>query len=112
MDAYFESIRRVARAQARLAITIDQRPKPVRLTSDDRHHEWESKCASTNERARRTADTEPNRQQILPRAGINSLSGECRAMFARPVNVRVLANLQKQIELFGKERIVVLKFQP
>ena len=33
-------------------------------------------------------------------------------MFARPVNVRVLANLQKQIELLGKERIVVLEFQP
>src|SRR3954468_15298387 len=112
MDAHFESIRRGTRAQTRLAITIDQRPKPVVLTSDDRDHEWDSKCARTNERARRTADTEPNRQQILRRAGINSLSGECRAMFARPMNVRVLANLQKQIELLGKERIVVLKLQP
>ena len=44
--------------------------------------------------------------------GINSLSGEWRAVFARPVNVRVLADVQKQIEFLGKERIVVLELQP
>jgi hypothetical protein len=32
-------------------------------------------------------------------------------MFARPVNVRVLANVQKQIEILGKKRIVVLEFE-
>jgi len=45
-------------------------------------------------------------------ARINSLPGEWRAVFARPVNVRVLADVQKQIELLGKERIVVLELEP
>jgi len=32
-------------------------------------------------------------------------------VFARPLNVRVLADLQKQIELLGEKRIVILEFQ-
>jgi len=32
-------------------------------------------------------------------------------MFARPMHICVLTNVQKQIELLGKERIVVLEFQ-
>jgi hypothetical protein len=33
-------------------------------------------------------------------------------VFARPANVRVLADLQKQIEFLGKDRIVVLELEP
>ena len=32
-------------------------------------------------------------------------------MFTRPMDVDVLANLEKQVQLFGKKRIVVLHFQ-
>ena len=32
-------------------------------------------------------------------------------MFARPLNVRVLADLQKQIKLLSEKRIVILEFQ-
>src|SRR5207237_9466037 len=56
--------------------------------------------------------TEPNLQRVLQRPRVNSLPGECRAVFAGPVNVRVLTDVQKQIELLGKERIVVLELQP
>ena len=60
----------------------------------------------------RASDTEPNRQRVLQRARVNSLPGECGAVFARPVNVRVLADVQKQIEFLGEKRIVVLELQP
>ena len=65
-----------------------------------------------SKRTGRASDTKPNRQRILQRARVNSLPGECRAVLARPMNMRVLADLKKQIELLGKERIVVLEFQP
>jgi hypothetical protein len=36
-------------------------------------------------------------------AGAGKLAGECSAVLARPVNMRVLADAQKQIELLGRE---------
>jgi hypothetical protein len=38
MDAHLELIRRVSGAETRFAIAVDQRPKTVRLASDDRDH--------------------------------------------------------------------------
>src|SRR5437868_13669848 len=99
MDAYFELIRRMPNAQAGLAVTIDQLPKPVRLASNDRDHQGQPECTGTNEGIRRASDTKPNRHRILKGARVDSLPGEWRAMLARPVNMRVLANFQKQIEL-------------
>src|SRR6266446_10833252 len=112
MNANLELVWRVSRAQSRFAVAVDQRPKTVRLAADDRDHQWEPEHAGANKRAGCASGTEPNRQRVLQRARINSLSGEWRAVFARPVNVRVLADLQKQIEFLGKERIVVLEFEP
>jgi hypothetical protein len=43
--------------------------------------------------------------------GADKLLARCGAVFARPANVRVLADVQKQIEFLGKERIVVLEFE-
>src|SRR6266850_7999215 len=111
MDAHLELIRRMPSAQPGLAVTIDQWPKPVRLSSDDRDHQRQPECAGASEGTRRAADTEPNRQRVLERARVDSLPGECRAVLARPVNMHVLANVQKQIELLGEERIVVLELQ-
>jgi hypothetical protein len=102
MDAHLELIRRMLSAQTGLAVTIDQRPKPV-LASDDRDHQRQPECAGASEGTRRAADTEPNRQRVLERARVNSLPGECRAVLARPVNMNVRANLQKQVELLGEE---------
>ena len=103
MDAHLELIRRMLSAQTGLAVTIDQRPKPVRLASDDRDHQRQPECAGASEGTRRAADTEPNRQRVRERARVNSLPGECRAVLARPVNMNVRANLQKQVELLGEE---------
>jgi len=102
---------RVSRAQTRFAVAVDQWPKTVRLAADDRDQLTQSENASANKGAGRASDTEPNRERILQRPRVNSLSGECRAVFARPLNVRVLADLQKQIELLGEKRIVILEFQ-
>src|SRR5690242_8232803 len=112
MNANLQLIRRVSRAQSRFTVAIDQWPKTVRFPADDGDHEWEPEHAGTNKRARRASDTEPNRQRVLQRSRINSLPGEWGAMFARPVKVCVLADLQKQIKLFGEKRIVILKLKP
>src|SRR6266705_1038055 len=112
MNANLELIWRVSRAQSCFAVAIDQWPEAVRFPADDRNHQWEPEHAGANKRAGRASDTEPNRQRVLQRARINSLPGKWRAVFARPVNVGVLANIQKQIKLLGKERIVVLELEP
>src|SRR5206468_1112902 len=112
MNANLELIWRASRAQLRVTVAVDQWPETMRLAADDGDHYWEPEHAGANKRARRASDTEPNRQRVLQWARINSLSGEWRAVFARPVNVRVLPDVQKQIEFLGKERIVVLEFEP
>ena len=112
MDANLELIRRVSRAQTRFAITVDQWSKTVRLAADDRDHQGQPERAGANQGAGRAADTKPNRQRVLQRARVNSLPGKRRAVLARPVNVCVLADVKKQIEFLGKERIVFLEFKP
>src|SRR5438874_1088387 len=112
MNAHLELIWRMPGAQPRLAVAIDQWPKTVRFPADDGDHQWEPEHAGANKRAGCASDTEPNRQRVLQRARINSLSGKWRAVFARPVNVRVLTDVQKQIEFLGKQRIVILEFEP
>src|SRR6266481_2187417 len=111
MNADLELLWSMAGAQTSPAVAIDQRPEAVRLAADDRDHQRQPEGAGTNERAGRAADTKPNRQRVLERARVNSLPIECRAVLARPVDMRVLADVQKQIELLGEKRIVVLEFQ-
>src|SRR2546421_12937775 len=111
MDADLEFIWRVSRPQSCLAVAVYQWTKTVRLSADNGDHQWKPQHAGANKGTRRASDTKPNRQRVLQRARVNSLPAECRAMLARPANVCVLADLQKQIKLLGKERIVVLEFQ-
>jgi hypothetical protein len=111
MDADLEPVWRMAGAHPRFAVTVDQRPEPVRLSTDDRDHQRQAERAGASEGARRASDAEPDRQRVLQRARVNSLAGEGSAVLARPVNMRVLADVQKQIELLGKERIVVFELQ-
>src|ERR1700688_3353493 len=101
----------MAGAQTSLTVTIDQRPKTVRLAADNRDHPQQPASGSANKRGRRASDTEPNRQRVLQWARVNSLAGEWSAVLARPVDVRVLTNVQKQIEFLGEERIVVFELQ-
>src|SRR5439155_16190343 len=99
-------------AQSRFTVAVEQWPETVGFPADDRDHQWEPEHAGANKRARRASDAEPNRQRVLQRARINSLSSEWRAVFARPANARVVADVQEQIEFLGKERIVVLELEP
>src|SRR5882757_7109035 len=99
MDANLELVGRMAGAQTRLAVTLDQRPEPVRFASDDRDHQRQTELPGANEGGGCAADTERYRKRILQRARVNSLAGEWGAMLARPVHMRFLADLQKQIEL-------------
>src|ERR1700730_17484750 len=101
----------MAGGQTRLAVAVDEWPKAVRFAADDRDHQRQPEHAGASKRGRRASDTEPNRQRILQRARGNSLAGEWSAVLARPVNMRVLADVQKKIELLGEERIVVLELQ-
>src|ERR1700736_5848842 len=112
MNANLELLWRMSGAQTSLAVAIDQRPKPERLAANDRNHQRQPEHAGANEGARSASDPEPNRQRVLQRPWVNSLPGERSAVPARPVNMCVLANLQKQIELLGKERIVILEIEP
>src|ERR1700704_2389365 len=103
MDSHLELIRRMAGAAPCLAVTINQWPKAAVLAADDGDHQRQPEDAGASEGARRASGTEPDRQRVLERAWVNSLPGQGSAVFARPVNMRVLANVQKQIELLGKK---------
>src|SRR5436190_3327181 len=111
MDAHLERIRRMAGAQTGLAVTIDQRPEPVRLAADDCDHQRQPERAGANKGAWSAADTQPNRQRVLQWARVHSLPSEGRAVPARPVDMRIVADVQKQIELLSEKRIVVLELQ-
>src|SRR5207249_12170659 len=93
------------------AVAVDQRSKTVWFAANDRDHQRQSESAGANEGVRRSSNTEPNRERVLERARINSLPGKGRAMPARPMNMRVLTNVQKQLELLGKKRIVVIQVE-
>src|SRR5438045_2487753 len=112
MDAHLELLWRMAGAQTGLAVTINQRPEPVWLAADDRDHQRQAERAGANKGAWSAADTEPNRQRVLQRARVHSLPSEGRAVPARPVDMRVSADVEKQIELLSEKRIVVLELQP
>src|SRR5262249_34371994 len=98
-------------AQANLAVKVDQGPKTMVLAADNRDRKRQSKSAGPNKRARRASNTEPNWQRILERPRVNSLASQRGAMFTCPVDVRLLANLEKQIELLGKKRIVIVEIE-
>src|SRR6266850_8483197 len=101
MNADLELLWRMAGARTSPVVAIDQRPEAVRLAADDRDHQRQPEGAGANERAGRAADTKPNRQRGLQRTRVNSLPGKRSAMLARPMNIGVRTNFQKQIELFG-----------
>src|SRR5258708_7134138 len=83
----------------------------MRFSADNCDHQRKAKRAGASKRLRGAANAKPYRQRILHRPGINTLSGQRRPMFAGPVHVLVLADLQQQVELLGKERVVVLQLQ-
>ena len=58
---------------------------------------------------RRPADAEPDRQRILYGPRIDALPGQGGTVLARPLHVLIRANVQQQIEFFGKQLVVVFQ---
>ena len=96
----------------RLPVQIDQGPKAARFAAYDRGHQRKSKRARTNEGLWRPAHPHPDREGVLHRPRVDSLSGQSRPESAGPVDVLVLTDLEKQLELLRKELIVVLQPEP
>src|SRR6266566_1417849 len=93
-------------------IEVDERTEAMRLTTNDRDHQREAERPGSNERFRRSADTQPDRERILHGPRVDALTGQRRAVSARPVHMLVLPDLQEEIELLGEESVVVFEAQP
>src|ERR1700722_11037464 len=92
-------------------IQIDERTETMRLAADYGHHQGQTQYPGTGERRRRAADSDPDWQRILQGSWVDALPGERGAMFAGPVDIRVVANRQEQLELLGEQRVVVFDRQ-
>src|SRR3954471_21028384 len=91
------------------SVQVDERTKEARLTADDRNHQRKSERAGASEGCWSSANAEPDRQRILKRPWIDTLSSQRWSVLARPGDVLVVANLQKELELLREERVVVVQ---
>src|SRR5437870_4428876 len=73
----------------RLAVQIHQRPKPARVTADDRDHQRQPEHARARERVWSAADPQPDWQWILHRSRIDTLTAQGRPELTRPRHVLV-----------------------
>src|SRR5207248_2075710 len=62
-----------------------------------------------NERLGSASDSQPDRQWLLQRSRVDALASEWRAMLPRPVDLLALPDLEKQLQLFFEERIVIFE---
>src|SRR2546423_2793429 len=109
MTPDLQSLRRMSETLPGFAIKLDERPEPVRMSADDRDHQRQSERAGASERVGSATDTKPDRQWILDRPWVDALAGERWAMFSRPGDVLVVADLEQQVELLGEQLVVVLE---
>src|SRR5919112_2397187 len=94
-----------------LPVEFDKWLELARFAAYDCDHQGESKKSSTDERFRGSTNTYPYRQRILQGPRVDSLSSQGRPIFARPVDVLIVTNLQQQIEFLCEERVVVIQSQ-
>ncbi len=111
VNADFELVGRMACAPAIFPIDFHERAESPRLAANDGDHQRQSQRPRAGEGFRRAAHAKPDGQRILHRARINALAGERRPVFAGPVNEFIFTELQKQIQLLCKQRIVILELQ-
>src|SRR6267143_4905581 len=109
MQAHLQSLAREAGLPAGLPIEIDQWSEAPRLAADDRDHQRKTERAGADERLGRAADAQPDRQRILQRPGVHTLSGQRSAVLAGPVHMLVLTDVQQQLELLFEQRVVVVQ---
>ena len=102
---------RVAGLRAGLAIQVDQRTEPVRLSADDRDHERQAEFAGTGKGRRRAADAEPDRKLGLQRTRENTLVVQRGAVASAPRDRGFGADFEQEFQLLLKERIVVFEVE-
>src|SRR6185369_14021717 len=96
-------------AVAGFPIEIDKRTEAPRFSTDDCNHQWKSEGAGARKRCGRAANTNPNRQRILHGPRIDALSCKRRSVLARPCDMLVLTDIEKQAELLGEELVVIIE---
>ena len=94
-------------APRRVAVEIEQRREARRLAADDGERQRQSERAGAHHRLRRAADGDPDRQLLLVGTRIDAAVVDRRAQAARPADRFAVAQLEQQVELFGKQRVVV-----
>ncbi len=100
---------RDARAAASFAVELRKRCKSRRLAADDRDRQRQAERAGAGDRLRRAARRDSNRQRLLPRARIDALANERRAMTAFPRDLRLGADLKQEIELLREQVVVIVE---
>src|ERR1043166_205445 len=96
-------------ASTRLAIQIHQWPKPPRVATDDRDHQWQPEHTRSCEGMRSAADPQPDWEWILDRSRIYALPAQGRPELTRPRDVLVGAHVQQEVQLLGKQSVVVFQ---
>ncbi len=81
------------------------------LATDDGDHERKAEGAGAGERCGSSAYAEPDGERVLERTGEDALPGERGAMFAGPGDVGGVADLEKEIQILGEERVVVFEVE-
>src|ERR671911_939804 len=94
-----------------LPVEIDKWPEAARFAAYDCDHQRESKHSGTDERFRGATNAHPYRQRFLQGPRVDSLSSQGRPIFAGPMDVLIVTNLQKQIEFLCEKRVVVVQSQ-
>ncbi len=55
------------------------------------------------------ANADPDGQWVLHRARVDALPCQRGAMFTRPVDEGIFADVEEQVKLLGEERIVIVE---
>src|SRR5215204_6880574 len=94
-----------------LSVEIDKWPEAARFATYDCDHQRESKHSGTDERLWSPTNAHPYRQRVLQGPRVDPLSRQDRPIFAGPMDVLVVTNLQQQIEFLCEKRVVVVQSQ-
>src|SRR5947207_397757 len=97
----------VAGATRGLAIEVDERDEPPRLSADDRERERQAEPPRAHHGFGVAADRDPDRKRILDWPRIHRKVLERRAMLAGPVHALSLADAKQELELLLEQVVVV-----
>ena len=108
VDGDVEGLGRVAGATAGFAVEVDEGAEAVRLAADDADGERQAEVAGAGEGLGRSSDAEADGQLRLQRPRPDALAGERGTVFALPLDVDLIAELEQEVELLHEELVVVL----